>query len=305
MSKRTISARIVADSITESSVVGKSRLTTFVVTFPRIVLAEFNTHRMLSRNSASSRARPIAVMLKDVEDDPFIPIRWMRSHKGMQGSEYLDEEESRAARDVWLAARDAAVVAARRLAATDVTKQIVNRLLEPFLWHEVIVTATDYENFFALRAHPDAEIHIAELAHAMLRAYNASEPVQLAAGQWHIPFGDQMDEQKLAALLEGVDDDGVKEERLQELKLEIACARCARISYKPFGSEDQYDYAADRKLFRSLVDGGHMSPLEHCARAMSGFTLGRIGNFRGFIQYRKLMDNENRHDPRVVDKTTE
>lgn len=290
---------MVADSINPQS----CRITTFTVVFPRFILAELNTHRMLSRNSASSRARPFHVMLKDVTDDPFIPIKWMATHKGMQGTEYLDEEKSRVARDKWLEARDAAVASAKALYDTGVTKQIVNRLLEPFLWHEVIITATDYENFFALRAHADAEIHIAALAEAMLVAYNTSTPKQLAAGEWHIPFGDQMDETKIKTLVFPHMMLSV-EEQINDMKRNIACARCARISYKPFGSEDQYDYAADRRLFESLVDGGHMSPLEHCAKAMTDVDFktyhgGRCGNFNGFVQYRKLFNNENRSDPRV------
>lgn len=294
--KRQIGAKIVADSIDARG----CRLTTFIVEFPRFILAELNTHRMLSRNSASSRARPFKVMLRDVTDDPFVPIRWMAAHKGMQGTEYLDEQQSREATQKWLQARDAAVAAAVELDKLQVTKQFVNRLLEPFLWHQVVLTASDWENFFALRAHADAEIHIQALAHAMLDAYNASTPKRLAAGEWHIPFGDHMDEQKLTALV--ASSDGASAE---SLKKEIACARCARLSYKPFGSEDAYDYAADRKLFKSLVDSSHFSPLEHVARAMTDDewqSSQYCGNFRGFVQYRKLFLDENRRDARVVSK---
>ena len=82
-----ISAKIIADSKCPRG----HRLTTFIVTFPRIVLAEFNTHRMFSRNSASSRAIPFKRMVKMLEENPFIPIAWQKDHKGMQGVEYLDE----------------------------------------------------------------------------------------------------------------------------------------------------------------------------------------------------------------------
>lgn len=309
---KTISAKIVADSIQENG----CRLTTFTIIFPRFLLAELNTHRMLSRNSASSRARPFKVMLKDVLDDPFIPIRWMAAHKGMQGEDFLGEEASATARQTWLQARDAAVASARLLDEQQVTKQIVNRILEPFLWHEVIITGSEFDNFFALRAHADAEIHLAELAHKMLDAYNASVPKALKAGEWHIPFDGQFDESRIRALLDPQATDAAtaasERERIDTIKLEIACARCARISYKPFGSEDNYDYAADRKLFKTLVDGGHFSPLEHVARAMTkeewcGTAITRnlirengwCGNFRGFIQYRKTFVNENRKDSRI------
>jgi len=97
-----ISAKVVADSKNEYG----NRVTTMVVTFPRIILAEFNTHRMFSRNSASSRAIPFEKMVKAVRENPFVPIAWMRDHKGMQGNEYLtDKEEIQEAKDIWLAAR--------------------------------------------------------------------------------------------------------------------------------------------------------------------------------------------------------
>ncbi len=290
--KRCIAAKIVADSINKQG----CRITTFVVTFPRFLLAELNTHRMLSRNSASSRARPFHVMLKDVCDDPFIPLRWMAAHKGMQGTNYLNETDSEAAVTEWLKARDMAVEQAMKLDKLMVTKQLVNRLLEPYMWHEVIITATDYANFFSLRAHADAEIHIAALAHAMLDAYNQSTPKILNAGEWHVPFGDCIDEEKLVG------------QDIETAKIEIACARCARISYRPFGSESSYDYAADRKLFKQLADSGHMSPLEHCAQAMSDAEWDaapqhRSGNFHGFVQFRKRFANETRSDSRIVEKS--
>lgn len=302
--QRTINAHIVADSITERG----CRLTTFILVFPRFILAELNTHRMFSRNSASSRARPFKVMLKDVVDDPFIPIKWMSAHKGMQGTEYLNEVDSLAAVVQWMKSRDLAIQQAIELDKLQVTKQLVNRILEPYMWHEVIVTATDYENFFALRAHRDAEIHIAALAEEMLLAYNKSTPKLLRIEEWHIPFGDHFDHDKLVALVDKTSPLPA-EEQIERFKKEIASARCARISYKPFGGEDQYDYSADRKLFEALCIGGHMSPLEHCARVMTDaefddrYANGYCGNFRGFVQYRKMFVNESRADPRVENKT--
>ena len=292
MPKR-ISAKIVADSINEQG----DRLTTFVVIFPRFLLAEFNTHRMLSRNSASSRARPFGVMLKEVREDPFIPIKWLAQHKSMQGTDLAEDPE--AATKKWLEARDAAVKAALALDETKVTKQMVNRILEPFMFHEVIVTATTFENFFALRAHPDAEIHIAKLAEEMLEAYNTSSPCFLKPGDWHLPFGDQMDDQRINQLI-------TESRSADTIKREIASARCARISYKSFGSEDAYNYEADCKLFLSLVAGNHMSPLEHCAQAMNQneyvIDNARSGNFKGFVQFRKMFSLENRSEPRIIKK---
>jgi thymidylate synthase ThyX len=144
---------ILADSLSPRN----ERLTTFKLTYPRIVHAEFMTHRAFSRNSASSRAIPFVKMVESVEKNPFIPIAWQKSHKGMQGTEYLDKvphggsSDEDFATDMWLEARDAAVEHATHLNNIDVTKQLCNRLLEPFMYHTVICTATEWENFFSLR----------------------------------------------------------------------------------------------------------------------------------------------------------
>lgn len=149
-----ISAQIVADSKNEFG----NRITTMVITFPRIILAEFNTHRMLSRNSASSRAIPFAKMVKSVEENPFIPIAWQKDHKGMQGTEYFkpaqDEHDKNTLEDClreWQEAKESVIYHAKQLNRLGVTKQLANRLLEVFMLHTVIVTATEWENFFALR----------------------------------------------------------------------------------------------------------------------------------------------------------
>lgn len=141
-----ISAQVVADSQNEFG----NRITTMVVTMPRIILAEFNTHRMFSRNTASSRAIPFKKMLETVENNPFVPIAWQKDHRGMQGVEYQVEEVDGNIED-WLMAMNYAVKQAIQLNEIGVTKQICNRLLEPFTWVTAIVTATEWENFFALR----------------------------------------------------------------------------------------------------------------------------------------------------------
>jgi thymidylate synthase ThyX len=147
-----IQAKILADS---KSVRGE-RITTFLLTFPRIILAEFNTHRAFSRNSASSRAIPFKKMVESVETNPFIPIAWQKDHKGMQGTEYItSKDDIENCISVWLKARNDAVKQSICLNGAEgfdaVTKQLCNRLLEPFMWHTVICTATDYQNFFNLR----------------------------------------------------------------------------------------------------------------------------------------------------------
>ncbi len=324
-----INAKIIADS---KNAFG-NRLTTFVLTFPRIILAEVNTHRMLSRNSASSRAIPFEKMVKMVEENPFIPIKWMKDHKGMQGVEYFTDDDIKYGEFIeqWLSARDNAIESAKSLSEgitysdgidsgdapskegnIGVTKQIVNRLLEPFMWHTAIVTATEWENFFALRAHDAAEIHLQDLAYKMLEEYNKSTPKELKAGEWHIPFGDKFEEDRLGKLMIELD----KQEQVSKnsyhhilkweelVKVKIASARCARISYSNFEGKD--DYEADIKLHDNLIKMGHWSALEHCARAMNhrennGESFGSwSGNFRGFVQYRKLFEQENKSDNRVA-----
>lgn len=294
----SIQAKIIADSINP---VG-CRLTTFIVKFPRIVLAELNTHRALSKNSASSRAIPFETMLSMVRNDPFIPIRFQKEHTGMQGTEYYEGEEHDLCVQDWLSARDSAVLAAINF-KLPITKQLRNRLLEPFLWHTVIISATDYENFFALRAHKDAEIHIESLAYKMLEAYNASIPQKLEVGQWHIPFGDKMEEGRVMSAV-GIEDDGNDDftslqlsEAYTRARIMIAIARCARISYLNFEGKD--DYKADIKLCNRLFANNpkHLSPTEHVAQATDNTNY--IGNFAGFTQFRKTFKGENLTDPRV------
>lgn len=219
-------AEILADSLSPQG----DRITTMKITFPRIVLSEFNTHRMFSRNSASSRAIPFNKMLQMVEANPFIPIAWQSKHTGMQGTYYLNgDSEQQLLINKWLEARDLAIQQSKLLNNNNVTKQLCNRLLEPFMWHTVIVTATEWNNFFELRCpqyidaggnihrskkdycqnfideswrteiqwlqinKSQADIHIQAIAELMWDAYNESKPKkQLKVGEWHIPFGDNI-----------------------------------------------------------------------------------------------------------------
>jgi len=347
-----IEAKMVADSIGEYG----DRISSMVVTFPRIILAELNTHRMFSRNSASSRAIPFNKMVKSVQENPFIPIAWQRDHKGMQGTEYITTENGIYVCETgWLGARDKAIEHAEWLNSCNITKQLCNRLLEPFMWHTVLITATEFENFFALRCPqynlidngisysirskkdylkkvvelggtpdttdllvPDrlaknqdywlqinkgqAEIHMMALAEAMWDCMNESTPKELKAGEWHIPFGDRFDIDETTKIIDQSKDS------LEMIPIKIATARCARVSYTLVGDEEkEANYENDIKLHDRLAKSGHWSPFEHCAKAMSSKEydswhrgnskqtggLGWCGNFRGFIQYRKLFENEN------------
>ena len=149
-----IKAEIVAEIVGHSLSPQGDELISVLCTFPRIILAEVNTHRMLSKNTSSSRAIPFKKMVEAVQNNPFIPIAWQKEHKGMQGNEYITSDYDIAmAQTRWLRARDEAINNAKILNSEviGITKQLCNRLLEPFMWHTVLLTATEFSNFFKLR----------------------------------------------------------------------------------------------------------------------------------------------------------
>lgn len=270
-------AKILKDSVTQHG----HRLITLEVTYPRIVLAEFNTHRVFSRNSASSRAIPIEKTIKRIEDDPFIPTYWGKNQKGMVATRQIDDELCKKASEEWVKARDFAVETAKNLLNLGVHKQITNRLLEPFMWQTVIVTATEWENFLALRCHPDAQPEIMAIAEMMKNAILHSTPSIVDEDSWHMPLVE--DEKQL--LEEGYS--------LEDIK-KISVGRCARVSYLTHnGSREP---KADIELCERLRESGHMSPFEHVAKPMSNDDLNKqiyLGNFKGWVQYRKELPNED------------
>ena len=284
-----ITARVIADSLNRSG----NRLTSLVITLPRIVLAEFNTHRAISRNSASSRAIPFKKILEQVYKNPFVPTRFQQEHTGMQGTKYYVGDAEGAIQSEWLSARDTAMLQAKALNQMGVTKQLCNRLLEPFLYHTIIATATEWENFIALRAHDMAEIHIQDAAYKVLDALNNSTPKMLEPGEWHVPFGDKIDFSKEVFGKTKINDEY---NWTQETAIKIAVARCARVSYMNFEGND--DYAADIRLHDMLKESGHMSPFEHVAKALPASI--QSGNFIGFEQYRKTIEDENKTEERII-----
>ena len=151
MNQTKIKAEIVGHSLSPQG----DELISVLCTFPRIILSEMNTHRMLSKNTSSSRAIPFNKMVESVQNDPFVPIAWQKDHKGMQGSEYITEDVFiNEAKSNWLAARDNAIESASYLNKTcQVTKQLCNRLLEPFMWTTMLITGSKegWDNFFSLR----------------------------------------------------------------------------------------------------------------------------------------------------------
>jgi thymidylate synthase ThyX len=302
-------AKVLADSRSPAGY----RLTTLEATFPRFVLAEFNTHRVFSRNSASSRAIPIAKQLRRVLEDPYVPIEFGSNQPGMQAGPALGGEKRLAAEREWLNARDDAVrrvlglitdpsstadaeplallaqveeaqkAKARPEGWLNVHKQVANRLLEPFMWHTVIVTATEWDNFLNLRCHPDAQPEIRLIAERMRAAMEASEPAELDFDEWHLPLVRPEDREAAS---------------LEEL-IKISAGRCARVSYLTHAGKR--DLNADIELHDRLLTSGHMSPLEHPARPLSAEQLADnewCGNFRGWRPYRKQIPGEaNPLDP--------
>lgn len=271
-------AQIEADSVSPDDV----RLTTFEVTIPRIVLAEFNTHRMLSRNSASSRAIPVKKMIQRVMEDPYIPTHWGKNQKGMQAGKEVDAATQQKAEAAWLVSRDKAVAAAEYLLELGIHKQLTNRLLEPFMWHTILVTATEWNNFFHLRNHPDAHPDIQVPAAMMQELLEESEPKQIDYGQWHLPLLVPEDEPKW--------NDG-------DTWIKVSVGRCARVSY--LTHDGKRDIRADIDLHDRLLKSGHMSPFEHVATPMGPGGIDThpgtifMGNFRGWRQYRKTIPGES------------
>ena len=260
--------KIIADSISPSGV----RITTMQLKYQRFVHSEFMTHRVFSRNASSSRAIPIAKMIEQVRNDPAIPVEWGRNQAGMQARENLSEDDQVKAKFLWLVARDEACNTAQMMADLGLHKQIVNRILEPFQWIHVVVTSTEWDNFFALRDHPDAQPEIRELAKMMKQAYSESQPKRLVPGQWHLPYFTEDDRHMAIA-------DQKK----------VSAARCCRVSYmKHDGFRASLE--EDIKLHDMLVTATppHMSPVEHQAQCSEGE--GWSGNFKQWKQYRKELE---------------
>lgn len=294
--------KIICDSVAPNGV----RLTSFQATFPRIILAEVNTHRMLSRNSASSRAIPVAKQIERVLADPFVPDKFPKNQKGMQTDEYWESDtaEYEERKQLWLFARDAAVKSAEILSSKDVAKGITNRLLEPFMWHTAILSATDWANLFFQRCHRAAQHEFQILSNMLRQEYNQHTPALVDKGEWHLPYIQPCD-----ANIDNLGVDTVSGLEIQPHELwgrnlaglftKVSAARCARVSY--LTQEGKRDIAEDLKLFDRLVsrgnsdDPGHWSPLEHVAIALDVSRGNQYyGNFRGWKQLRKMYNNENK-----------
>lgn len=222
----------------------------------------------------NSRAIPVGKIISYIRTKPAMPVYWGKNQKGMQADEELPESVILESEQIWLESMESQIKYAEKLLKLGVHKQITNRLLEPFFNITTLVSATDFSNFFNLRAHPDAQPEFQELAFCMLEEYEKSTPKQLKEGEWHLPFSNEYIE------------DGLSTEQL----LKITTARAARVSYMNF--EGNIDYEKDYKLHDDLKKAGHFSCFEHAAKTEEDNKY--YANFRGFIQYRKFISGENR-----------
>ena len=281
-------AKIIADSISPN---GK-RLTTMEVDTHRFVLAEFNTHRVFSRNSASSRAIPLEKMLTKAKQSTAWPVSFPAEQPGMQGGEELQAEDYSDACDLWNDVMDSTTTIIYNYMldhpdkATRLHKSVINRLLEPFLPHRMIISSTEWQGFFDQRVHPAAQPEIHYVAKLMLEAYEESKPEVLEPGEWHRPYVTQEDMEDAADFYLLEEPEGIAD--YTELINAISVARCARVSY--LTHDQKKDLDADLSLYLRLKDHlpPHASPFEHVATPTFPATTVK-GNFDGWNQLRHLL----------------
>lgn len=312
----------VAKTILSSQLQGSNkRLTTMVLRYPRWIHAEQRTHRViklgevfdlptpsimecsdLSRNAGSSRALPVSKMIQDVLDNPAIPQFWGLEQRGMQAGAECDNPvmvngQLLTKQGAWLAARDNAIALAQAFADAGYHKQIINRILEPFSFITVVVSATEWSNFLALRDHEDAEPHIQVVARAVAAELSKPAMQTLVAGEWHLPFVTGTTQW----------DDLCKSFTKPHIRLDaakrISSACCASASYK---TVDGFDMTLERagRVYGKLVEKPplHASPFEHIAQADENIGSPEDGdlwanpkqhrNFVGFRQLRAMLPND-------------
>jgi len=286
-------ARVVASSYAPAS---GSQIITWELEYPRIIHSEVMTHRVFSRNGASSRAIPIQKVIEQVKTNPAKPVHWGKNQPGMQAKEELSPLAKRQVEALWETAATEMAFLANAMDECGAHKQIANRILEPFQFMKVVLTATEVNNFFWLRLHEDADPTIVALARCMDQSAGEA-PVQfLGAGDWHTPY---FEDGFWSAFTH-------KESKEEALAISASC--CAQVSFRAL---DQSLEKAE-KIYQRLVDSEpvHASPFEHQATPMAAITQGTLphgcqdgvthvdrygdywsGNFRGWIQNRQLIPN--------------
>ena len=302
-----ITAEIVAHSLSPQG----DELISVLCTFPRIILAEVNTHRMLSKNTSSSRAIPFKKMVESIQDDPFIPIAWQKHHSGMQGNEYWDvtikgeigELDHTNIPAKWLRARDTAVTMAEVLhdGPQGVTKQLANRLLEPFMWTTMLITGprSGWDNFFELRnpvyMHPldlSKEVYKSkkdyiytqkERGNESIDSYSEQDFRNMNKGQAEIHIMD-LAEKIYDVIQESTPKQSEKdqwhipfEDKINELypgltledQIKVSVGMAANTSYTVVGDGSIINLEKATRIHDKCKELNHSSVFEHCARSMS------------------------------------
>ena len=292
-----ITAKVVCDSVSEQGV----RLTTFEIEYPRFIHGELMTHRVLSKNSSSSRAIPIQKMLDQIESNMALPIYWGKNKSGMQADEEVSKFDEVKSVLNWERSFNYAKERVKDMVDIGLHKQVPNRLTEPFQMMKVVITGTDWGNFFNLRIHPDAQPEICMLAYKMYKAMENSKPQLLKVGDWHLPYVKRLYDGYTEWLATG---DVAEQELTLEEAIKYSTASCASVSYRTEGMTLE---KAD-KIFDMLIKAEviHASPFEHLAtpirdqsKNINGWDEGIThvnkqgelcsGNLRGWIQYRHLL----------------
>lgn len=259
-----ISAKIIKDSVNLHG----NRITTMEIEAHRMIWAEFMTHRAFSRNASSSRAIPVEQVIKRVREEPAMPVFWGKNQSGMQAAIEITGDELEEAQKVWISAAMAAAKYSEDMVRLGIHKQIANRITEPFTFIKAVVTATDWDNFWNLRCHKDAQPEIHALADLMHEAYLESTPHGLSHGEWHLPYIDETD----------IEMQGYTTEE----KIAISVSACAQVSYR------KNDLSLEKaiKIFNMLLKAEvpHASPFEHVAMASFGHEYK--ANFCGWESYR-------------------
>lgn len=312
-----IKATIIADSVSAHT---NQRITTFELEYPRFIHSELMTHRQFSRNASSSRAIPIDKMIEQVQNNSAMPIHWGANQSGMQAEKELSYIQKELANSLWVKAKNNAVSVATEMKKIGLHKQVVNRVLEPFQMMKTLVTATNFDNFFNLRCHKDAQPEIKQLADLMYQAMQKSTPEVLQAGEWHTPYvhHTRNKDGSLCYFITGEEydiDDGIWVKTTdyldQDQAIKISCSCSAQVSYRKNDTSIEKALAIYDKLVNS--EPVHASAFEHCATPINpseeeevdehnGIThwsyekvgfVPHSGNFTNWVQYRQLIPNHD------------
>jgi len=272
-----ITAKIIQHSISQGI-----DLITFELEYPRFIHSELMTHRVFSRNAASSRAIPIWKMMDQVLEATASPVFWGMDMSGMKAKEEHPNPEK--CKEVWLKAASSAVEQAAELQKLGLHKQIVNRVLEPFQTMKTVVTATEWQNFYELRAHKDAQPEFRVLAELMLSAAKESVPFKLCRGEWHTPYISRYRCPEYENLTYYIDNEDQTDLTVQQAIM-ISSSCCAQVSYRVL--DDSLDKAL--KIYRQLVSSKpiHASPFEHQATPEKDDDF--YANFKGWSQHRSFL----------------